>query len=158
LRAVVFAALLLVGLSWLVPVQASDPTIVVRNGWSRATPGGAKVGAGYLVIENHGDVQDRLLAVEMAVAGRAEIHETTESGGVARMRQVQDLPISPHAKVELRPGGLHLMLMDLRNPLREGERLDGVLVFERAGRIPVQLQVEKIGAPASSGHGSHSSH
>ena len=74
------------------------------------------------------------------------------------MRQVQDLSISPHGTVELRPGGLHLMLMDLRNPLREGERLDGALVFERAGRIPVQLQVEKIGAPASSGHGSHPSH
>jgi copper(I)-binding protein len=56
----------------------------------------------------------------------------------------------------LRPGGLHLMLMDLRNPLREGDRLEGVLVFEHAGRVAVQLQVKKIGASsAGGGHGSH---
>jgi periplasmic copper chaperone A len=156
LRALVLVALLIAAPSWFAPVRASDATIVVRDGWSRATPGGARVGAGYLVIENHGDVQDRLVAAELPVAGRVEIHESTESGGVARMRQVTDVPVSAHGTVELRPGGLHLMLMDLRNPLREGDRLEGVLVFEHAGRVAVQLQVKKIGASsAGGGHGSH---
>ena len=157
MRALVLAVLLVAAPSWLAQVHATEAPIVVRDGWSRATPGGARVGAGYLVIENHGDTQDRLVAAELSVAGKVEIHESTESGGVARMRQVPDVPVPAHGTVELRPGGLHLMLMELRNPLREGDRLDGELVFERAGRIAVRLQVRKIGAGSAAGghHGSH---
>ncbi len=139
----------------LAPAFAGAQTggLMVREAWSRATPGAAKVGAGYLVIENTGSAPDRLLGAESEVAGRVEIHETSESGGVSRMRPVEAVVAAPGARVEFRPNGHHLMLVDLKRPLKQGERFTGVLLFERAGRVPVTFEVRGIGAGA--GHGAH---
>ena len=135
--------------------QAAGP-IVVREAWSRATPGGAKVGAGYLVVENTGAAADRLVGAEAEVAGRVEIHQTSESGGVSRMQPVDAVAAAPGGRIEFRPGGHHLMLVELKRPLKQGERFAGTLLFEKAGRVPVSFEVRGLGAGA--GHGAHTTH
>jgi hypothetical protein len=120
--------------------------------WSRATPGGARVAGGYLTILNTGSVPDRLVGGSLEAAGRVEIHEMAVEGGVMRMRNLaRGLEIAPGATVELRPGGYHVMFMDLARPLREGERVRGTLRFERAGEVAVDVEVRGIAAGAG-GH------
>jgi periplasmic copper chaperone A len=125
-------------------VQAGALTIV--EPWSRATPGGARVGVGYLVIEHRGAASDRLLRLESDVSASAEVHETVTEAGVARMRPVDAVVIAPNGRLEFRPGGYHLMLSGLTRPLKEGERFAATLVFERAGRVVVTFAVRGIGA------------
>ena len=88
-------------------------------------------------------------------AGRFEIHESTEIGGVMRMRPLaQGLEIKPGETVELRPGGHHVMFMDLREGLKQGQSVKGILQFEKAGSVEVEYRV----APVGGGGGGHSHH
>jgi copper(I)-binding protein len=153
------ALALVVGLTFAaVPVGAHDYTLgdlKIGHPWSRATPPSARVGAGYLSIANGGRAPDRLVSATSPAAGRVEIHEMKMDAGVMRMRELaQGLGVPAGETVALRPGGYHLMLMDLRAPLREGVPVPVTLVFERAGRIEVELKIE---APTArqSGHGEH---
>ena len=149
-------ALLLILASVLPLAAQSAGPLVVREAWSRATPGGAKIGAGYLTVENTGSAPDRLVGAEAESAGRVEIHETSESGGVSRMRPVDAVGVAPGGRLEFKPGGYHLMLVDLKQPLKQGERFKGALVFEKAGRIPVEFEVRALGAGA--GYDAHHAH
>ena len=128
--------------------------LVIAEPWARATPGGAKVGGGYLRITNAGREPDRLVGGSVEVAGRFEIHEMSVADGVMRMRPVDGVEIRPGASVELQPGGLHAMFVDLKAPLREGETVRGTLVFERAGTVPIAYRVRGIGA-SSAGAADH---
>ncbi len=132
-------------------------SLVIEAPWSRATPGGAKVGGGYMRIVNRGAEPDRLIGGTSVAAGGFELHETTNVDGVARMRPVEGgLVIPPGASVELKPGGLHAMLTDLKRPLKQGETVAGTLVFEKAGTVAVTYQVGGIGAQnAGGGHHHH---
>lgn len=122
----------------------------IGHPWSRATPAGAKVGGGYLSIENTGATPDRLIAISAPVAGRAEMHEMSVSDGVMSMRPLErGVTIEPGAKLELKPGGFHIMFMDLARPLRPEERIKAVLTFEKAGPVEVEFKVEGIGARTS---------
>lgn len=119
----------------------------IDHPWSRATPAGAKVGGGYLSIENTGAAPDRLLSVSAPFAGRGEIHEMAVSNGVMTMRELpKGLEIAPGAKVELKPGGYHIMFQELKQPLKQDERLKATLTFEKAGSVEVEFKVEGIGA------------
>jgi periplasmic copper chaperone A len=121
--------------------------LTIDRAWSRATPPAAKVGAGYLVVTNGGQTPDRLTAASSPAAGRVEVHEMQMDGGVMRMRELaQGLAVPPGASVELKPGGYHLMLMELRAPLAAGATVPVTLVFERAGRVDIQLRVEPVTA------------
>jgi copper(I)-binding protein len=116
--------------------------------WLRATPGGAKVAGGYLRITNTGREPDRLMSAAIPQAGRGEVHATTNEGGVSKMLPVAGgLAIPPGGTVELKPGGHHLMFMDLASGLKEGETVHGTLVFEKAGRVEVAFPVGGIGSP-----------
>ncbi len=126
----------------------------VGNPWARATPKGATVGAGYLTITNKGPEADRLVGGSAAPAARFEVHTTVTENGVARMRQVKGLEIKPGETVELAPGGMHVMLMGLKQPLRQGQTVKGTLVFEKAGTVAIEFAVRGIGAPA----GAHKHH
>jgi copper(I)-binding protein len=141
---------LLVGLV-ATPVLAEDITaggLVVSQGWSRATPGGAKVGGGYLTIENKGSAPDRLVAASGEFAGRVEIHEMAVKDGVMTMRPLEKgLLIEPGKTVKLAPGGYHLMLFDLKNALKQGDKLPLTLEFETAGKVAIFLDVQGVGAP-----------
>ncbi len=124
--------------------QAGD--IEVRHPWARATPPGAKVAAGYLEIRNAAAQPDRLLAASTGVAKRVELHVTQSEGDVMRMRQVKSLEIPARSRLELRPSGSHLMLVDIARPLVKGERFAMRLRFERAGELEVQVEVQDLGA------------
>ncbi|MBX9909126.1 MAG: copper chaperone PCu(A)C [Beijerinckiaceae bacterium] len=128
----------------------------IGHPWSRATPAGAKVGGGYLSIENAGAEADRLVSVSAPVAGRVEVHEMAVTNGVMTMRPLDaGIVVPPGGKVELKPGGFHIMFMDLKQPLKQDERLKGTLTFEKAGAVEVEFKVEAVGARAASGEHKH---
>ena len=134
-------------------VKAGD--LVISQAWSRATPGGAKVGGGYLTIENKGTTPDRLLAGSADVAAKVQVHEMSMNNGVMTMRPVEGgLAIEPGKTVKLTPGGFHLMLLDLKGPLKQGEKLPITLEFEKAGKVSVVFDVAGIGAMGPAGAGS----
>jgi copper(I)-binding protein len=133
-------------------VKAGD--LVISQAWSRATPGGAKIAGGYLTIENKGTAPDRLISGAGDVAGKVEIHEMAMNNGVMTMRPLdKGLAIEPGKTVKLAPGGFHLMLMDLKNPLKQGDKVPLVLVFEKAGKVNLSLDVQGVGAQAPGGAG-----
>ena len=128
-------------------------TLTIEQPWSRATPGGARVGGGYVRITNNGPSPDRLIGGSFPLAGRVEVHEMRMDGDVMRMKPVEGgLEIKPGATVELRPGAHHLMFMDLKEPLREGRTIKGTLVFEKAGAVEVEYTVRPIGGAAPAEH------
>ena len=126
--------------------------LVISQAWSRATPGGAKTGGGYLTIENKGTASDRLVAASGDFAGRVEIHEMAVKDGVMTMRPLdKGLAIDPGKTVKLAPGGYHLMLMELKTPLKQGDKLPVTLEFEKAGKVTVSLDVQGVGAQGPAG-------
>jgi periplasmic copper chaperone A len=156
LAATASAILLLAAAPAVAQQTFQSGSLVIEAPGSRATPGGAKVGGGYMRIVNRGGEPDRLTGGTTAVAGGFEIHETSTVDGVARMRPVEGgLVIPPGGAVELKPGGLHVMLVDLKRPLKQGETIAGTLVFEKAGSVPVTYQVGGVGAQSAGAHGHH---
>lgn len=129
--------------------------IEVDHPWSRATPGGATVAAGYLTLKNTGATPDKLISATAPFAGKVEIHEMAVKDGVMTMRALPDgLAIPAGGSVALKPGSYHIMFLNLKEPLKEGTKMDGTLTFEKAGTVAVQYQVEGVGA-SNSGHKSH---
>ena len=123
----------------------------IGHPWARATPKGAAVAGGYLKITNKGTEADRLIGGSAAFAGRVEIHEMSEEGGVMKMRH---LPKG----IEIKPGAVHVMFMDLKVPLVKDQkpRPKGTLVFEKAGTVEVEYAVEAVGgSPGEHDHGAH---
>jgi copper(I)-binding protein len=138
--------------------KAGDLTI--GHPWSRATPGGAKVGGGYLTITNKGSAPDRLVgATAAAVSDHVEIHEMAFKDGVMTMRpQPNGVTIEPGKTVAFSPGSYHLMLMGLKAPLKEGDRVKAELTFEKAGKVEVTINVEGMGARHPAAAEDHSKH
>jgi len=133
-------------------------SIEVGNPWTRATPRGAPVAVVYMTITNKGSVADRLVGGSTAVAGRFEVHNMVTEDGVAKMRPVTGgLEIKPGSTVTLEPGGLHAMLIGLKQPITQGGRVQGTLVFERAGKVDVEFAVQPLGGPAPAA-GEHKGH
>ena len=127
----------------------------VSNPWTRATPKGAPVAVAYMTITNKGSTADRLVAGSTSVAGRFEIHSMVTEDGVAKMRPVTGgLEIKAGSTVTLEPGGLHIMLIGLKQPIAPDTHVTGTLMFERAGKLDIQFAVQPIGqpAPAPGGH------
>ena len=120
--------------------------IQIRHPWARATPPGAKVGAGYLEIRNNGAQPDRLLSATSPAARQVEMHITEHAGEVARMRQLRAFEVPARERLTLEPGGAHLMLVDIVQPLKKGERFPMKLRFERAGEIEVEFEVQEMGS------------
>jgi periplasmic copper chaperone A len=134
-------------------VKAGD--LVITQAWSRATPGGAKIGGAYLTIENKGSTPDRLIGGSGNIAGKIEVHEMALNNGVMTMRPLdKGLAIEPGKTVKLAPGGYHLMMFDLKSPLKQGDSVPITLEFEKAGKVNLSLDVGGIGAsgPADAGN------
>jgi copper(I)-binding protein len=130
--------------------------LVIDSPWTRATPGGAKVAGGYMTISNQGSAPDRLIGGSFPRATRFEVHEMQMEGTVMRMRPLPNgLEIKPQQAVKLAPGGYHLMFMGLKQPLKQGEKIKGQLVFEKAGTVDIEYVVEAIGAQNSGQKGGH---
>lgn len=121
--------------------------LTVTSPWTRATPGGAKIAGGYFKITNNGTSVDRFVGAKSDAADHVEIHEMSMSDGVMKMRPLPDgLEIKPGQTVELKSGGYHLMFMDLKRPLRQGDSLKATLQFEKAGSLEVNFNVNALGA------------
>lgn len=131
--------------------------LLIEHPWSRATPTGAKVGAGYLVITNKGSAADKLTGGSTSAAGRLEIHEMSMKGGIMTMRPVTDgLTIEPGKSVTFAPGGYHLMFNELKAPLRRGDSVTATLEFEKAGKVDVTFDILAVGAKGPmAGHSEH---
>jgi hypothetical protein len=127
--------------------------LVVVSPWTRATPGGAKIAGGYLKVTNNGKAPDRLVSAASAGADRVDIHEMSMTDGVMKMRPLTDgLIIKPGETVELKPGGFHMMFMDIKQPLKQGDTLKATLKFEKAGTLDVSFNVNAIGATGEPAH------
>ena len=146
----VYAVLLFV----VAPAQAGDTHkyggLIVKDVWSRATP--ARNGVAYMTVFNHSGGMDRLVAVESDAAKKVELHTHSMRDGVMRMRRISAIEVHPGEPAVLAPGGNHVMLMGLHKSLKEGQTFTVNLIFEKAGKIAVDVAVYKAGAM---GHGSH---
>jgi hypothetical protein len=132
--------------------RAQGVNVQITNAWARAAAQG-RVAAVYLDLLGG---PDRLLEASTDVAGRVELHETIMDDGVMRMRPVGGIAIGAGLPTRLAPGGLHIMLIDLKRPLREGETFPLTLRFERAGRATVTVTVQRAGAAGpAGGHAGH---
>jgi periplasmic copper chaperone A len=121
----------------------------IDHPWSRATPKGAKTAAGYMAIKNTGSDPDRLIGGTMEDASRVEVHEMSMTGGVMKMRPVEGgLEIKPGETVTLKPSGFHVMLVNLKHPLEQGNMVKATLKFEHAGTIDVEYPITALGAAA----------
>lgn len=140
-----------------VAVSAHDfkaGAIQIGHPWSRATAPGAPVAGGYLKLTNTGTEPDAIVGADFAVAGRSEIHEMAVVDGVMRMRPLPaGIELKPGETVELKPGGYHIMFMNLTRGLTQGEKVKGTLTFRKAGRVEVEYAVEAM--TAGTGHNSH---
>jgi copper(I)-binding protein len=118
----------------------------IRHPWARATPPGTTVGVGYFEIRNTGKQPDRLLSATSPAARQVEMHISEHAGEVAKMRQLRAFEVPARERLTLEPNGAHLMLVDLVQPLKKGERVSMKLRFERAGEIDIEFEVQEMGA------------
>jgi copper(I)-binding protein len=126
--------------------------LTVTSPWTRATPGGAKIAGGYMRITNNSTLADRFVGAKSAEADHVEIHEMSMNDGVMKMRPLPNgLEIKPGETVELKSGGYHLMFMDLKQPLKQGDTFKATLQFEKAGSLDVNFNVNALGATGASG-------
>jgi len=123
--------------------------IEIDKPWSRATPPGAKLAAGYMVVRNRSASADRLLGASSPLAGRMETHLTVKDGEIMRMREVKGYAVPAKGSFELKPGGAHLMFVDIKRPFKEGDRIPATLRFEKAGEIKLEFQVGGLGGAPS---------
>jgi copper(I)-binding protein len=120
--------------------------IEVENAWTRATPPGAKTAAGYITIRNKSSSPDHLIRAASPLAARVEMHVHLHDGDVMRMRQVKGYDIPANGSLELKPGGGHLMFVDIKRAFKEGEKVPVTLRFERAGERKLVFKVGRIDA------------
>ena len=135
-------------------------SLFIDHPWARAMPTTATTGATYLRIDNNGEVGDRLLEIETPAAEFAELHEHVHAEGLMKMQKAADLTIGAGESVTLEPGGYHIMLMNLKRPLVDGEKFPLTLRFEQAGSVEVEVAVHKDAPtpknkPAVEAHGEH---
>ena len=135
--------------------SAALAQVKVENAWARATPPGAKIGAGYMKISSA--KADRLVGAATPAAAKVELHVTHKQGDMMMMREVKGYDIPAGGSFELAPAGAHLMLVDLNAPLKEGTKVPLTLRFEKAGAVKVELEVRPLsGAPTMKmEHGTH---
>lgn len=136
--------------------QVRKADLLISDPWTRQTAVGQSVGGGFMTIANGGKSADRLIKATSHAAQKVEIHSMSMEGGVIRMRPVPGgLAIPAGGKLELKPGGFHIMLIGLKAPLALGKTVPMTLRFQKAGAITVQLKVETVMHGAEGGHEHH---
>jgi periplasmic copper chaperone A len=125
--------------------------IAIGHPWARATPGVVKNSAAFMVFDNKG-AADKLIGVSGDVAREIQIHTMITEAGVMKMREIKSLDIPANGKAELKPGGLHIMLIGLKDGLKEGQKFPLKLKFEKAGEVTVEVVAEKAGGQDHAGH------
>ena len=138
MKPLVFSLLCMVSL----PLSAQ---VAIEKPWARATAPGAKVAGGYMVIRNAGAAADRLVSASSPASAKVELHVHINEGGVMKMREVPGYDVPAKGSFELKPGGAHLMFMQIKRPFVEGEKLPVTLKFEKAGEIRAEFHVGRLG-------------
>ena len=143
------AAMSLSGVSWAQSVSKTVTTnaIKIEDAYTRSTVPGQQVAGGFMKIENKG-AADQLISASSPVAGEVQLHEMAMEGNVMKMRQVKDIAVPAGGAVELKPGGLHLMFINIKAPLAAGETVPVKLKFAKAGDVEVKMPVNAMGAGA----------
>ena len=137
-------------------LSAAAAGLMAMEPFAFETAVSAKAGGAYISVMSHGDA-DRLLDATSPVAKRVEIHTHIKDGDVMRMRKVDaPLPVTDEEPINMAPGGIHVMLMGLNDPLKAGTTIPVTLIFEKAGEMTVDVPVIKRSAKAA--HGGHSGH
>jgi len=126
--------------------------IKVENPYTRATVAGQKVAGGFMKIENKG-AADQLISASSPIAAEMQLHTMSMEGNVMKMREVKAIDVPANGSVDLKPGGLHLMFMDIKAPLKAGESVPVKLKFQKAGELEIKVPVRELG-----GGSSHSKH
>ncbi len=140
------------------PPAAMTGSVTVQNPWARASAGQTGNSAAFLTLVGTGPA-DRLVSASAPVATKVELHETTMDGNIMRMRPVQGIDVAPGKPAELKPGGLHIMLIGLTRPFRVGENFPLSLNFAHAAPVTVTVKVAPAGAPGPGGmHGGAHGH
>ena len=121
-------------------------SLSIDHAFARATPPGAKSGGAFFVVTNAGAAPDKLVRAASPIAGSVELHQMAMDGGVMRMRALPSMDVPPGGRLELQPGGYHVMMLDLKQPLKAGDKVPLTLTFERAGNIDIAVEVEAMGA------------
>ena len=125
--------------------DAKVGTITIGHPWARATPGAVKNSAAFMVFDNKGTA-DKLIGVAGDIAKDIQIHSMITEAGIMKMREIKSLDVPANGKVELKPGGFHVMLIGLKDGLKEGATFPLKLKFEKAGEVTVKVTAEKPGA------------
>jgi periplasmic copper chaperone A len=124
-------------------------SLQITQSWARATPKGAATGAAYMTVTNSGATAERLSCVSSDAAAKCQIHEMIVSGGVMKMRPVEGgLQVKPGETVTFKPGGYHVMLVDLKAPLVQGKTVQATLKVDTGATVQVEFPIAAIGAPA----------
>jgi copper(I)-binding protein len=119
--------------------------IRIENAYAFATAPGQPAAAGFFKIENKG-ATDQLISASSSAAGEVQLHEMAMDGNVMKMRQLKDISVPASGSVELKPGGLHLMFMNLKAPFVAGQTVPVKLKFAKAGELEVNMPVNAMGA------------
>jgi periplasmic copper chaperone A len=127
---------LFAGSSW-----AADSAMMVHNAWARPTVQGQQGGGGFMTLMNHGKADDKLLSASSPAAARVELHTMSMEGEVMKMRQLPNIAIKAGETLELKPGGMHVMFMDIKKPLENGSKVPVTFEFEKAGKVTVDFQI-----------------
>lgn len=139
----------------LASLSYAGDEIEVKDAWVREVPPASTVTAAYLKIENKGDKADKLTGVSSDIAGKAQIHTTSvDDKGVAKMEMQKEIEIPAGETVVLEPGGTHIMLIDLKEPVMGKDEVELDLTFENAGEVEVEARVMGLG----DGNGGHDHH
>jgi copper(I)-binding protein len=125
--------------------SAKVGSVQIENAYTRSTVPGQMVAGGFMKIENKGAV-DQLISASSPVAGEVQLHEMAMEGNVMKMRQVKEVVVPAGGAVELKPGGMHLMFMNIKAPLTAGETVPVKLKFAKAGEVEVKMPVNAMGA------------
>ena len=125
--------------------------VQIENAYTRATVPGQQAAGGFMKIENKG-AADQLISASSPIAGEVQLHEMAMDGNVMKMRQVKDIPVPAGGAVELKPGGLHLMFMNIKAPLKAGETVPVKLKFAKAGEVEVKMPVNAMGNAGAMKH------
>lgn len=119
--------------------------------WIRATPPGAQVAGGFMTITNKGSAADRLVGATSPVAERVELHVSRHEGGMMKMKQVQGFDVPANGQFVLKPGGGHMMFVNIKRPIKQGEKIPVTLKFENAGEVKAEYAVVGVGAMGAGG-------
>ena len=137
MRGLAFAALL--------AATAAQAQVEIEQPWARATAPGAQVAGGYMTIRNKGAAADKLVGASSGAAARVELHVHIREGDVMKMRQVGAYEVPANGSFELKPGGAHLMFLQIARPFKEGEKIRVELRFEKAGEVAAEFHVGRLG-------------